>query len=88
MNFADEVDLFSYLFSSLTCRKILRHATYGFTPLPKDVVLRILSLLKIRCPRPGLDPRSTLTTSPPRATVICVIQTQFLPVVGKENYLF
>jgi hypothetical protein len=32
---------------SLTCRKILRHGTSGFTSHPKEGVLRILSPLKI-----------------------------------------
>jgi hypothetical protein len=42
---------------SLTCRENLRHGTDGFTSSPKDE-LRILSLLKICRPRPGLNPRT------------------------------
>jgi hypothetical protein len=59
---------------SLKCRKILRNGTIGFTSPPKEVMLRILSPLKIHLPRPGLNPRtfcpvaSTLTTVQPRAT--------------------
>jgi hypothetical protein len=36
-----------YLKGSLTCRKILRRGTSGFTSHPKEGVLRILSPLKI-----------------------------------------
>jgi hypothetical protein len=36
----------------------LRHGTDGFTSPPKEVVLRILSPLKIRRPRPGFNPRN------------------------------
>jgi hypothetical protein len=55
---------------SLTCRKILRHGTSGFTSQPKEGVLRIFIALKNPSPRPGLNPRplgpvaSTLTTTP------------------------
>jgi hypothetical protein len=65
---------------SFPCRKILRHGANSFTSPPKDVVLRILSILKFHNPRPGLNPRtlgsmaSTITTIPPRATIIGGIQ--------------
>jgi hypothetical protein len=42
---------------SLTCRKILRHGTSGFTSYPKEGVLRIFIALKIQSPQPGLKPR-------------------------------
>ena len=48
----------------------LRHGTDGFTSPPKEGVLRIFSLLKIRRLQPGLNPRtwvpkaSTLTPRP------------------------
>jgi hypothetical protein len=35
----------------------LRHGTDGFTALPKEGALRIFSPLKIRCLRPGSNPR-------------------------------
>jgi hypothetical protein len=50
----------------------LRHGTHGFSSLPKEGVLRIFPLLKIRWLRPGLNPRtwvpeaSTLTPRPPK----------------------
>jgi hypothetical protein len=56
---------------SLTCRKILRHGTCGFTSHPKERVLRIFIALKYLSPWPGSNPRtlrpvaSTLTTTPP-----------------------
>jgi hypothetical protein len=59
-----------YLKGSLTCRKILRHGTSGFTSHPKEGVLRIFIALKNPSPLPGLNPRplgpvaSTLTTTP------------------------
>jgi hypothetical protein len=40
------------------CRKMLRHGIDGFTSPPKEVVLRILSPLKIHRPRPDLNPRA------------------------------
>jgi hypothetical protein len=52
----------------ITCRKILRYGTAGFTSPPKEVLLRIL----VHCPRPGFDSRtlgpmaSTITARPPR----------------------
>jgi hypothetical protein len=61
-----------YLRRSLTCRKILRHGTSGFTSHPKEGVLWIFIALKNPSPRPALNPRplvlvaSTLTTTPPR----------------------
>jgi hypothetical protein len=64
-----------YVKGSLTCRKILRHGTSGFTSYPKEVVLRIFISLKNPSPRPGLKPRSlgtvasALTTTLPRRRV-------------------
>jgi hypothetical protein len=61
-----------YLKGSLTCHKILRHETSGFTSHPKESVLRTFIALKNPSPRPGLNPyplgpvASTLTTTPPR----------------------
>jgi hypothetical protein len=61
-----------YLKGSLTCRKILRHGTYGFTSHPKEGVLRIFIVCKNTSPRLGLNPRplgpvaSSLTITPPR----------------------
>jgi hypothetical protein len=58
-----------YLEGSLTCRKILRHGTTGFTSHPKVGVLRIFIALKNPSPWPGLNPRplspvaSTLTVT-------------------------
>jgi len=46
-----------YLKGSLTCRKILRHGTSGFTSHPKEGVLRIFIALKNPSPLPGLNPR-------------------------------
>jgi hypothetical protein len=42
---------------SLTCRKILRHGTYGFASHPKEGVLRIFITLKGPSPWPGSNPR-------------------------------
>jgi hypothetical protein len=56
----------------LTCRKILRHRTSGFTSHLKEDVLRIFIALKNLSPWPGSNPQhlspvaSTLTTTPPR----------------------
>jgi hypothetical protein len=61
-----------YLKGYLTCRKILRHGTSGFTSRPKEGVLLVFIALKNPSPRLGLNPRplnpvaSTLTTTPPR----------------------
>jgi hypothetical protein len=60
-----------YLKGSLTCRKILRHGTSGFTSHRRKVCCGFLSPLKIS-PLAGLNPRPlgpfaiTLTTTPPR----------------------
>jgi hypothetical protein len=73
VNFVYQVSR-SYSYGSLSCRKILRHGTDGFTSPPKEVVLRILSPLEIHRPRPGLNLRtlgpmvSTVITRPPRTT--------------------
>jgi hypothetical protein len=56
----------------LTCHKILRHGTSGFTSHPKKVVLRIFIALQNPSTWPGSNPltlgpvASTLTTTPPR----------------------
>jgi hypothetical protein len=46
-----------YLKGFLTCRKVLRHGTSGFTSHPKEGVLRIFIALKNPSPRPGLTPQ-------------------------------
>jgi hypothetical protein len=57
---------------SLTCSKILRHGTSGFTSHPKEGVLWIFIALKNPSSLPGLNPRplgpvaSTLITTPPK----------------------
>jgi hypothetical protein len=61
-----------YLTGSLTCRKILRNGTSGFTFHAMEGVLRIFIALKNPSPRPGLNTpplgpvASTLTTTPLR----------------------
>jgi hypothetical protein len=61
-----------YLKGCLTCRKVLRHGTSGFTSHSKEGVLRIFIALKNESSWPGLNPRpfgpvaSTLTTTRPR----------------------
>jgi hypothetical protein len=60
---------FAYKESFHACKVLLhavnlRHGTNGFTSPPKDFIT-----LKNHCPRPVLNPRSTLTTRPPRATL-------------------
>jgi hypothetical protein len=50
--------ILSYSWGSLTCRKLLRHGTDGFTSPPKEVVLQFLSPLKIHRPQPGFNPRT------------------------------
>jgi hypothetical protein len=67
-----------YLFhtpqGSLTCRKISRHGTDGFTSPAKEVVLWILWPLKIHRTLSGLNTRTldpmarTITTTLPRPT--------------------
>ena len=54
----------------------LRHGTDGFTSPPKEGVLRILSPLKIRRLRPGLNPRSWV----PKAST--------LPLDHRSRYLY
>ena len=62
----------------------LRHGTDGFTSPPKEGVLRILSPLKIRRLRPGLNPRTwvlkanTLTSRPPKPSWVHTEDTQTL----------
>jgi hypothetical protein len=69
-----------YLEGSLTCCKILRHETSGFTSHPKEGVLRIFIALKNPLPLPGLNPQplgpvaSTLTTTPPRRRLIHTVK--------------
>jgi hypothetical protein len=45
-----------YLKRSLTCRKILRYPTSGFTSHPKEDVLQICIALKNVSPLPDLNP--------------------------------
>jgi hypothetical protein len=58
--------------TSLTCRKILRHGTSGFTSHPKEGVLRNFIALKNPSTWPDSNPRplgpvaSILTTTPPK----------------------
>jgi hypothetical protein len=47
-----------YLKGPLTCRKVLRHGTSGFTSHPKEDVLRICIASKNLSFRPGIEPRS------------------------------
>jgi hypothetical protein len=61
---------------SIHARKVLLHAVHtALLPLRRKLCYGFLSPLNIHRPRPGLNPRtlgpvaSTLTTSPPRATV-------------------
>jgi hypothetical protein len=59
VNFAYEIQyLFLYLLGSLTCRKILRHGTDGFTSSPKEGVLRIFIGLKNLSSSAGFEPAS------------------------------
>jgi hypothetical protein len=57
---------------SLTCHKIFRHGADGFTFPPKEVMLRILIVLKNPSSWAKLQPvnlgptASTITTRPPR----------------------
>jgi hypothetical protein len=63
----------------LTCSKILRHGTSGFTSYLKEGVLHIFISLKNPSPRSGLNPRpmgpvtSTLTTTPPRRSAVTAV---------------
>jgi hypothetical protein len=58
----------------LTCRKILRHGTDGFTSLRRKSSYGFLSSLKLCRPRPGLNLRTlgpvarTIATRPPTTT--------------------
>jgi hypothetical protein len=60
---------------TLTCHKILRNGTSGFTSHLKESVLRMFITLKIPLPWPGSNPQplgpvaSTLTTTPPRQQI-------------------
>jgi hypothetical protein len=73
----------------LTCHKILRHGTDGFTSPPKKACCRFLSPLNIHRPRPGLNPRtlgpmaSTPTISPPRPLKRSLADTECnMPALG------
>jgi hypothetical protein len=55
VNFAYEY-LFSCLLDSLTCRKILRHGTDGFTSPATEVVVRIVIAIKNPSPSDGFGP--------------------------------
>jgi hypothetical protein len=52
-----KVVIFTSLLGSFTCRKA-RHGTDGFTSPPKEGVLRIIFVRKIRRLRPGLNTRT------------------------------
>jgi hypothetical protein len=60
----------------LTCRKILRHGTFGFTSHPIEDVLCIFIALINPSPLPGLNSRplgpvaGTITTTPPRRLLL------------------
>jgi hypothetical protein len=57
----------------------LRHGTDGFTSPPKEVVLRNFIALKNPSTSVGIEPvASTLTTSPPRSTFICISRWQHI----------
>jgi hypothetical protein len=77
-----------YLKGPLTCRKILRHGTSGFTSHPKQGVLRIFIALKSPLPWAGLNPRplgsvaSTLTTTPPRRPTMHIPSSSNLLIHG------
>jgi hypothetical protein len=81
---------------SLSCRKILRHGADGFAFLLKEVVLLILSPLKIHRPRAALSHRtlgpmtSTITTGPPRLTSnrISRDDLQFIDTQWKRIYTY
>jgi hypothetical protein len=83
-----------YLKGSLTCTKILRDGTSGFTSHPKDGVLRIFIALKNPWPRPGLNPRplgpvaSALTTTPPRRPVSRYYGQKKLQTHNQPPFLF
>jgi hypothetical protein len=70
-----------YVKGSLTCRKILRHGTSGFTSHSKEGVLWIFNILKNSSPRPGLNPlllgpvASILITTPPRRLLPLILHT-------------
>jgi hypothetical protein len=55
INFAYEVSL-SFLLGSLTCCKILRLGSDGFTFPSKEVVLRIFIAIKNQRPSAGFEP--------------------------------
>jgi hypothetical protein len=59
---------------------VLLHAvngTDGFTSPPKEVVLRIFITLKNPSPSVGIEPASTLTTTPPRATICITLNRNY-----------
>jgi hypothetical protein len=77
----------------LTCRKILRHGTSGFTSRPKEGVLGIFIALKNPSSLPVLNPRTlcpiagTLVITPQRTSPInptdCAVLASAL--IGKKN---
>jgi hypothetical protein len=77
-----------YLKGSLTCRKILRHGTSGFTSHPKEGMLLISVVIKNPPPWPGLNPRplglvaSTLTTTPPSSTSLPAVWLNIRPTTS------
>jgi hypothetical protein len=52
------INYLRYLKGSLTCRKILRHGTSGFTSHPKEGVLRIFIAIKKSIASTGFEPAS------------------------------
>jgi hypothetical protein len=83
MNEGNENLVYSFpwdLKTSLTCRKILRNGTSGFTSRPKEGVLRIFHALQNPLSWPGSNSRplgpvaSTLTTTPPRLMLTEVVK--------------
>jgi hypothetical protein len=73
-----------------TCRKILRVASGGTSPL-KEGALRIFIALKNPSPQLGLNPRtlgltaSTLTITPPKDTHGTTPQMRELPTKGHDR---
>jgi hypothetical protein len=76
---------------SIHARKVLlhavnlRHGTDGFTSPPKEAVLRIFITLKNPLTSAGGPVASTLTTSPPRTTILARATTIFHTVIFRLN---
>jgi hypothetical protein len=58
LNLASRSSLFHTLKGSLTCRKIIRHGSDGFTSCPKEGVLQIFIALKNPSPSAGFEPEN------------------------------